>query len=235
MLGSLSEDDSLGAVTCKLLSADEKHIDSTGDFYSTWGLTISRQRDKKAEDAIGNEEKVFGACAGASLYRMDMFNEVGLFDEDFFAYYEDSDLNFRMQLAGWKILYNPKAIAYHATGSTGNKIKGFTAYQTFKNFPLLFWKNMPLRLLIHTLPRFTFVYVIIFLNSFAKGNGLAAVKGLLRMLTLLPKKLVERRKIQKNRKVSVSYINSILVHDLPPNATNLRKLRAFFSPGRSND
>ncbi|HTE22537.1 MAG TPA: glycosyltransferase family 2 protein [Candidatus Limnocylindria bacterium] len=226
---ALYEDAELSAAASKLLSGDKKHIDSTGDFYTTWGLPFNRQRGEPASRAISHEGLVFGPCAGAALYRMAALDDVGLFDEDFFAYHEDADLHFRLQLAGWQTLYVPQAEAYHQTGTTSGKIKGFTTYQTFKNYPLLFWKNVPARLLPVMLPRFTLVYLFIYCNSLVSGRGWPATKGLLRMLTLLPKKLLERRHIQKSRKVSIDYINSVLVHDLPPNAARLRRFRALFT------
>jgi len=225
---ALDKNPELGAAASKLLSADKKRIDSTGDFYSTWGLPFNRQRDEPASQAIDKPGFVFGPCAGAALYRMTMFDAVGLFDEDFFAYHEDADLHFRMQLSGWKAWYVPSAEVYHQIGATSGKIKGFTTYQTFKNYPWLFWKNVPLRLLPGIFIRFKFVYFTIYISSLVGGRGWPATKGFLRMLTLFPKKLVQRHHIQKNRKVSIDYINSILIHDLPPNATKLRRLRAAF-------
>lgn len=228
LLDSIAQDKSLGAVACKLLSSDKKSVDSTGDFYSIWGLPFNRDRGKPAKDAHTTPGLVFGPCAGAALYRVAAIEEVGMFDDDFFAYHEDADIHFRLQLYGWKTMYQPKAIAYHATGSTSSKIPGFTTYQTFKNYPLLFWKNVPTKLLPKMLPRFTIAYTSIFVSSLLGGRGWPATKGFSRMLTLLPKKLAERRKIQKNRKVSIDYIDSILVQDLPANSHKLRRLRSIF-------
>ncbi|HSX23598.1 MAG TPA: glycosyltransferase family 2 protein [Candidatus Saccharimonadales bacterium] len=219
---------SYGITTGKLLSADKKSIDSTGDFYTSWGLPYPRGRGELATNRYDDDTDVFGASGGASLYRAKMLSEIGLFDEDFFAYYEDVDLSFRAQLAGWKVLYVPAAEAYHLQGATSSGVKGFTTYQTFKNFPLLFWKNVPLRLLPGILVRFKIAYFAIFFSSIRKRRAWPAIKGFLRMLTLFPKKLGQRWHIQKSRKVSVDYINSIIVHDLPPNAHRLRKLRSFF-------
>lgn len=225
LVSALSSAERAGIATCKFLSIDKSHTDSTGDQYTIWGLPYPRDRGVDASDAHDKPEEIFGASGGASLYRSAMLEEIGLFDEDFFAYYEDVDISFRAQLAGWKVLYEPRAEAYHQTGTTSGKIKGFTTYQTFKNYPLLFWKNVPRQLLFKMLPRFTLAYCSIFVSSALGGRGWPATKGLLRMLTLLPKKILERRKIQQSRKVSVGYISSILVHDLPPNAAKLRKLR----------
>jgi GT2 family glycosyltransferase len=228
LIQALDNHTEAGSATCKLLSADKKHIDSTGDFYTTWGLPYPRGRGEPASDKYDTETEVFGASGGASLYRVKMLQEIGLFDEDFFAYYEDVDLSFRAQLAGWKVIYVPKAEAYHQQGVTSGKIKGFTTYQTFKNYPMLLIKNVPFRLLPGVFIRFEIAYSAIFISSIQQGRMWPALKGFLRSQVLLPKKLWERQRIQERRKVPVSYINSLLVHDLPPNAAKLRKLRSFF-------
>ena len=228
LAAALADNPDYGIATGKLLSADKKHIDSTGDFYTSWGLPFPRGRGEPVSDKYDKATDVFGASGGASLYRIKMFKDIGLFDEDFFAYYEDVDLSFRAQLAGWKVRYVPAAEAYHLQGATSGGIKGFTTYQTFKNFPLLFWKNVPLRLLPGILIRFKTAYFSIYISSIQKRRAWPATKGFLRMLTLFPKKMAQRRHIQKTRRVSVDYINSIIVHDLPPNAGRLRKLRSIF-------
>lgn len=226
----LASNKNIAAVTPKLLSHNGRQIDSTGDLYCTWGLTIARQRDETAKVAFNEQEEVFGACAGASLYRVAGLKDIGFFDEKFFAYYEDTDLSFRLQLRGWKIIYCPAAIADHATGSTSSRISGFTTYQTMKNLPMLFWKDVPAKLLLHMAPRFFLAYHLIFLNSlFHKGRRWPAIKGYIIWIKNIPYTIGERRKIQKNRKVSNEYIWSILLKDLPPDATRLRRFRSFFT------
>ncbi len=229
----LEKDESLGAVTCKFLSRDGKHIDSTGDLYSIWGLTIARQRNRPPSEAKSKPELVFGATAGASLYRAETAKDVGLFDEKFFAYYEDTDFSFRIQLAGWKVMYSPAAIAYHATGSTSSKIKGFTTYQTMKNLPMLFFKDVPLGLMPKMLPRFFMAYYLILFNSIFSKRSWPAVKGHLLWISNIPYVLMQRRKIQNNKKVSNDYIDSVLFQDLPDDAFRLRKFRSFFIRDRA--
>lgn len=218
-----------GIITGKLMSSDKKHIDSTGDLYTIWGLPFPRGRDQLDKGQFDKPGFVFGASGGASLYKVSMLKKISLFDEDFFAYYEDVDISFRAQLAGYKVWYEPKAVAYHATGSTSKKIKGFTTYQTFKNQPLVLVKNVPSGLIINIFPRFILAYLSIGFSSLVNGRGWPAFKGFCSMLYLLPKKLKERHKIKNNRQVDTKYIKSILVNDLPPNATKLRKLRKVFT------
>lgn len=214
----------VGIVTGKLLKTDGT-IDSTGDQYTTWGLAYPRGRDDKDSKKYNSTEFVFGATGGASLYRIEMLKGIGLFDEDFFAYYEDVDLSFRAQLAGWLVAYTPRAVAYHKIGASSSKIPGFTTYMTIKNLPLLFTKNVPGRMILIIGPRFLIAYIFIILSSISKGTFTPVIKGMLNSLFLIPKKLFERHKIQSSKVVSDDYIKSIIIFDLPPNTRKLQKVR----------
>lgn len=219
-----------GMVTGLLLLQDGLMIDSTGDWYSKWGLGFPRNRHDKTEQAPEAGE-VFGGTGGATLFRLGMLNEIGMFDEDFFAYYEDVDISFRAQLAGWKVYYQPAAIAYHQQGATAARMPGhFAVYQTFKNLPLIYGKNVPRGLLFSIGSRFLLAYILMLGNAIWKGRGKAALKGWLMSMPLFWKKLfTERPSIQANKKVSTDYIRSIIWPDLPPDQTGLRKLRRFFT------
>lgn len=221
-------DKKVGISTGLLLHADGKTIDSTGDWFSKWGLAFPRNRGDKILKAP-KAGLVFGATGGASLYKTALLRDIGLFDEDFFAYYEDVDISFRAQLAGWKVAYTPEAIAYHKQGATSSKVPGFTIYHTFKNMSLLFLKNVPRQLLFAIGVRFYLAYWLILLNAIVKGNGIPALKGAWMSFILGFKKLGERSVIQKNKRVTTSYIKSILWNDLPPDQTGVRKLRKLFT------
>jgi hypothetical protein len=222
---AMEQDNKIGIVTCKFMDIKAKYLDSTGDTYTTWGLPYPRGRGEPVSDKYDNQTAIFAASGGASLYRVSMLKQIGLFDEDFFAYYEDVDISFRAQLAGWKVIYAPQAIAYHETGTTSSKLKGFTTYQTMKNLPWLMIKNVPGRYLLVVLWRFIFVYISFLFSATARNQAWPAFKGMLVSLLLLPKKIVQRISIQSSRKVSAKYIWSIMVHDLPPNANKLRTIR----------
>lgn len=225
----LDKNPTYGTAACKLLHTDGKTIDSTGDQYSIWGLPYPRGRDEPAGIQYDNQTDIFGASGGASMYRVKMLAQVGTFDQDFFAYYEDIDLSFRCQLVGWKTAFVPKSVVYHQLGTTSARMKGFTTKQYMKNLPMVLIKDVPGSLFWRVLPRFLVAYTIFFVNSFVKHHhGWQATKGFLQGLFLLPKKLLERHRIQTARNVSVDYMWSLFLHDLPPNAQKLRKLRAFW-------
>lgn len=218
-----------GITTGLLLHEDGKTIDSTGDWYSTWGLPFPRNRDEATKNAP-DAEFVFSATGGGSLYDAKLLKDIGFFDDVLFAYYEDIDISFRAQLAGWKIYYTPKAIAYHKQGATSNRMpSGFAVHQTFKNLPVVFTKDVPGSLLFSIGVRFYFAYLLMLGNALKNGNGKAAFSGLWKSITLIPHSLSERRKIQRAKKVPVNYIKSMLWPDLPPNQTGIRRVRKFFT------
>ncbi len=217
-----------GIVTSKIIGSSGEYLDSTGDFYTTWGLPFPRGRRETDLNKYDDYRRVFAASGGASLYRISMLEKIGLFDEDFFAYYEDVDISFRARLAGWEIYYEPKAVAYHHISATSSRIPGFATQQTIRNLPFLVIKNVPARLLPIVMPRFTLAYLSILLSAIARGKGWSALKGLTQSTLLKPKKLGQRFKIQRSRKLSAKELSALLIHDLPPNAHKLRKIRGWW-------
>lgn len=214
-----------GIFTSKILrDPDRNKIDSTGDFYSTWGLPFPRGRDENDAGQYDKAEFVFGATGGASLYRTALLKEVGLFDEDFFAYYEDTDISFRAQLAGWKIWYEPAAVAYHKVGATSSKLGDFARFHTVKNFIYTYTKNMPGWLFWKYLPLAICSLGLMLAHDLFRGQVLVFFKGLGAALGKTLVMLSHRRKIQKNRKSNIEYIDSILFHGMSPTSlTSFRK------------
>jgi len=220
----------IGIVTCLLLHKDGKTIDSTGDWISKWGLPFPRNRNDNTKIAP-ESEYIFSASGGASVYKTELFKEIGLFDENFFAYYEDNDVSYRAQLTGWKVYYEKQAVAYHNQGATSKRMPGhFAVKQTFKNLPLLYIKNTPKGLLLTVGIRFYLAYFLMLANAVAKGKGKAALSGYALSIFLFWRSgLLKRRIIQKDKKVSTDYIRSMLWPDLPPDQTGLRKVRKLFT------
>lgn len=222
----LEKNQNCGIVTGKILQDGKDIIDNTGESMSIWGVPFARSRGQKA-DSKEPSSQVFGASGGSTLYRIKMFKQIGIFDEDFFAYYEDADINFRAQLAGWKVQYASNATVNHKIGGTSGRMGNFTTYQTLKNLPWLFIKNVPLGLMPKMLARFVLIYNLIYWRAIFSRRFLAALKAGLVSLFFMPKKLVQRWKIQSQKQVTNHYINSILSHELPPNSS-LKKLAKFF-------
>jgi GT2 family glycosyltransferase len=227
LVAFLDAHNSYAAVCPKVYkSGGQKVLDSTGDYLTVWGLPYPRGREETDTGQYDAQTDIFSPSGSASLYRISALQEVGLMDEDFFAYYEDVDLGFRLQLAGYKVGFEPNAIVHHQVGMTSGRMKGFTTYQTMKNVPLLLFKNVPMRHMPTIVPRFTLAYMLFFGRALQRGHGWYALKGMVVGAYLELKKLPQRWHTQKTATVSDSYIWSMYLHDLPPNAHALRKLRA---------
>lgn len=203
-----------GSVACKMIDYnDRSKIDDAGDFIKAKGSPYARGYQEEDKGQYDKPEYIFGACAGAAMYKAEVFDKAGLFDEDFFAYYEDVDMSFRLQLMGYKCYYNPKAICYHKRGATTSTKLGFQTMLCEKNLIALRVKNYPMSILIKSLPFFLLVRVkryLIFLFRHSPSLFFSAVKGYFKGLLELPKSMRKRPEIQKKKRVSPDYIESIL-------------------------
>ena len=156
------------------------------------------------------ERYVFGACAGAALYRRSMIDEIGFFDERFFAIGEDLDLSFRAFWAGYKCLYVPGAVVYHKVSRTVGRNSDFLLYHSRRNVEYTYLKNMPLPLIIMTFP----LHSIYNLLTFSKAVFDKRIKIFLKAKKDFLKNFKEiyrlRKKIQENRKISLKEFCFIL-------------------------
>lgn len=228
LLSTAETNPKAGIVTSKFLKLDKKTIDSTGDFYSIWGLPFPRGRGQTDNGQYDNKNEVFAASGGASLYRVETLKQIGLFDEDFFAYYEDVDISFRAQLAGWKVLFEPKAVAYHHVGGTSSKLGNFARYHSFKNFVFLYTKNMPVWLYWKYLPLATLGFGLMIAHDLTRLRFMPLIKALGKIIVCFPAMLAKRWRVQSSRKVTTKYIDSILYHKMSPmSLTSLRQRLPF--------
>ncbi|MCK5069109.1 MAG: glycosyltransferase family 2 protein, partial [Desulfocapsa sp.] len=119
----------------KMLNYHERtSLDGAGDAFLRGGVGYRIGTMETDGNYYNTARQVFGACAGAALYRRDFFDELGLFDEDFFAYLEDVDLNLRANSRGKKCWYVPDARVYHiGSATTGSKINPFTVSLSTRN------------------------------------------------------------------------------------------------------
>jgi hypothetical protein len=135
-------DNNIGSTTSKILNYYERDMfDTAGDYYDLFSYPYRRGGDEKDTGQYNVRGFVFGGCGGATAYRTDVLKKIGLLDESFFAYYEDIDLNYRMQLAGYKCLYIPEAVCYHKCGATIKRTFGKKFYLMERNLISLQVKN----------------------------------------------------------------------------------------------
>ncbi len=212
LITALDENPKAGMAASKMLLLDRRDVlNSAGDCYRRDGVPGNRgvwERDEGQYDAA---TVVFGACAGAAAYRREMLEEIGLLDEDFVAYCEDVDLNFRAQLAGYRCVFVPKARVYHRLSATGGG--PLASYLCGRNFINVIVKDMPTGLMKRYWPRILGAqlgYVKQSLRHFREPAARARLRGQFAAIFALPAMLAKRKAVQAARKVSDEYIDSVL-------------------------
>lgn len=155
-----------------------KVLDGTGDYYSALGWAYAYGKGKSS-DKEQKVRKIFSACGGAAIYRRDVLNKIGKFDENHFAYLEDIDVGYRAKIYGYHNIYMPEAIVYHAgSGSSGSRYNEFKINLSSRNNIYLVLKNMPLMQLIINLPFLIIGFGIKALFFALKGYGGIYCRGL---------------------------------------------------------
>ena len=164
-------------------NADHELVDDAGDELAALGWGFAPDRDKPVSGCMVPHE-VFSSCAGAAIYRKSVFDEIGLFDESFFAYLEDMDIGYRARLAGYRNLYNPYAKVYHlGSASSGARHNAFKVELSARNSMYMLRKNMPAWQMVLNVP-FIAAGIIIKTIYFAKrGLVTAYLKGIVKGLS----------------------------------------------------
>lgn len=150
----------------------EEHLDSAGMVIARDGSSKQRGHLFPAAE-FANEEEVLFPSASAALYRRLMLDSIGLFDEDFFLYCEDTDLGLRARWAGWKCVYVPEAVVDHHYSHSAGRASRLKAYYVERNRLFVVAKNFPARAL-WMVPFATMARYWWHLRSMALGRGTAA-------------------------------------------------------------
>jgi GT2 family glycosyltransferase/SAM-dependent methyltransferase len=201
----------VGFVAAKMLNFYKKNIiDSAGDYIDVAGHANNIGLGEEDGEKFNKEGYMFLATGGGSLFRRELFEKVGFFDEDYFASFEDVDLCLRGQFAGFKGWYEPRAMIYHIHKATAARIKSQLEYLQFRNMTITIIKNFPTALFMRN---FNWLRIIlVHLNTIrylsAKGFFLQAIMADSWVLLHLPKILQKRFKIQRNRIASDEYMIS---------------------------
>jgi len=205
----------VGICASLLIVAGTDIVDSAGDCLGS-SLRAYKRGEGLSASLFVTEEFVFGACAGAALYRKTMIDKIGLFDDDFFLIFEDADLNFRAQLTGWKCLYVPEAKVQHKVSASIKKIGKLATFHSVKNDKALVIKNAPWPILLKHFPLYLLEEVCFSLVYHAQnGNILSYFKGNLYFLKNLPRLLRKRKQIMQLKKVPTSYLSGLLISVWP--------------------
>lgn len=199
-----------GFAASKMLYSDRpKVIDRAGDGYTRAGAGLLRGRGEDASNYC-RQGWIFGACAGAAIYRKSMLEDIGLFDEDFFLLYEDLDLSFRAQLHGYRCLYVPEAMVYHMASATIGYDSPVSVYYGHRNLEWTYLQNMPKSLIPKTIHRHLCYDLAAFFYFLARGKRKIFFRAKIDAIKGLRSAMKKRKEVQKKKRVDDRYIWSML-------------------------
>ncbi|MCZ2126219.1 MAG: glycosyltransferase family 2 protein [Anaerolineales bacterium] len=183
---------------------DHPHLlDGAGDAYHVSGLAWRNGYNLSAEENGLEQREVFSPCAAAALYSREEFLQVGGFDEDYFSYFEDVDLGFRLRLNGGRCLYVPSAVVRHVGSASTGKVSDFVIYHGHRNLVWTYVKNMPALLFWLYLPLHLMMNVFFIFSFIFQGKGDAILRAKKDALRGLFAALKKRRLVQKMKKATL--------------------------------
>lgn len=217
----LESDSTIGAAQSKLLRSEPRDIfDCAGDYLTPVGFLSERARSAKDIGQFDYVSDIFSAKSAASIIPRGVLDKIGAFDEDFYMYLEETDLSWRVWLVGFRVIFIPSSVVYHAFNTPKKYFKRYytrqiVRYYGCRNYISTLFKNLEFINLIKILPLHIGCWFLLSIFFALKGNLVDAfyiLKGvgwnILNICLLLKK----RRFIQTNiRKVSDSYILKIIM------------------------
>jgi len=204
LIASANNSPDVDVLSSQLFSADDEQIiDGEGDCYHMSGVAWRINHGRTAKDALQGVA-MFSPCAAAAMYRRSALLDVGGFDENYFCYFEDVDLGFRLRLAGYKVAHVPNAIAHHVGGGSSQALglSDFAIYHGHRNLVWTFVKNMPGYLFWLFLPAHILMNIFSVLFFCFKGKGRIILRAKIDAICGLPRVWTQRKQIQKSRKVT---------------------------------
>jgi GT2 family glycosyltransferase len=200
--GALDAHPQAAAVACKMLALDDpSYVYDAGDVLRRDGACEQRGRFCRDDGRWDLPGDVFGACAGAALYRRNPVLELGGFDERYFAYLEDVDLAMRLRLAGWSCQYEP-ATALHAGEGSSQQLPGGHSYLVERNTLMLVAKGFPAR----WLPLVAYRQAGWAWHALREGRLLWHLRGAGAALPMLRGMLRERRALHRSASVPIEVV-----------------------------
>jgi GT2 family glycosyltransferase len=179
-------------------------IDSAGDRYYLGGVAGKRGRGESLDSRYLRPCRVFGASASSAFYRRDVLLRVGAFPVSFGAYFEDVDLAFRINRAGYHVHFEPGSrVLHHGGGSYGSRSRRLLEQQS-RNEERVFWRNVPMRAWPRAIPRHAAVLAGKAWRRWKEGNFMPFLCGRLRLLSELSD-LVNHRRFLKQIGPSINY------------------------------
>ncbi len=157
LIKTLYSSSTIGAVMPKILQYPQKEkIDSVGSFFLNSGFLYHYGHDQKDQKQFNKKQEIFSMKGACMLFKKEVIKKVGklgIFDKDYFAYFEETDLCHRVWLSGYKVLCEPSTAIYHKGGRTSKRINyAWIQYNSFKNRIATYIKNFEVQNILTVLP-----------------------------------------------------------------------------------
>ena len=234
LVDTMTSDDRIGMCASKMIFAQRRDIiNSAGICADRAGIAWDRQGGEPAQPDESGVQPVFGACAGAALYRRTMLDDVGLFDEDFFAYLEDVDLAWRAQMMGWHARYVPQARVYHDHSGTAREGSPFKNRLLGRNKAWAILKNYPTPHLIWYLPAILTYDVAAVAYALFRQRDWSPLRGRLAAIRGIPTMLNKPRRIQRKKRITSAELVTRLEQPISPSRVPDRYTHLAHPEGRS--
>jgi len=185
-----------------------ERIYAAGLMFSTRGYGNRSQREEL--QGVSAPREVFGACGAAAVYRREVLDEVGLFNEAFFFLYEDLELSFRHQLRGHKCLYLPSAVISHHGSATLRHYFSAAAKEGIKNSLITLISCAPAPFLRRHWREVSRFYLRFWLAFIRRGFAPELCEALLGVGGKLHWVLRRRKTLQADSRIDLSHFNSLL-------------------------
>lgn len=207
LVDRIEKDSSIGVIQPKIFLMDKPgYLDNAGSFLTRIGFLHHWGFMRRDGLEFKKEREIFSAKGACMLIRREVIEKVGLFDPDFFAYFEESDFCWKVWLCGKKVLFYPDALIDHKLGFTIRRLGARELnYHYYKNRICSLIKNLETRNLWVILPIHIFISLGIafaFLVKLLPANSLMIIRAIFWNILNLPQTLRKRRFIQKRRVVS---------------------------------
>lgn len=183
LIDVLISSEKIGAVQPKIMNYPQiKVIDSIGSYFINSGFLYHYGHNKKIAKKYQNSSDIFSMKGACMLFKREVIDKVGLFEDSYFAYFEETDLCHRSILAGYKIKYVPESVIFHIGGNTASKLPiSFIQFHSYKNRIYTYLKNFePITLLkilpIHLL--FCLLISLVYLFSLKLSLSFAVIKAI---------------------------------------------------------
>ena len=224
LVNRMELDTSIGCIQPKLLYVSDKNLlNAVGSFFTSTGFLYHYgYRKQSSRKQYNRSMKIYSAKGAAMLLRKSALEKIGLFDEDFFIYFEETDLCHRLWLAGYTVIYEPMSVVYHKEAvDTHKQMQEYTiTYLSFRNRICSFLMNLDWNHVVSVLPMLLSIYIFLvfyYLVSFRPVLSWAVISSIVWNIQEFKKTLKKRHHVQRDiRSVSDSDLFVSIKRDPSP-------------------